>query len=309
MATVKQMRDYLRIATQMEADVYAAKVLVSKLSGKINNLNSVEYYTETDYMEDEIRNKYLEKKKKKFPFIVKFFIFQFVIGTIFLLLMFAMQNESGVLLPMIAGVVPIIVIVCIISVVKRKSAKENRKYANMAMNLQLKNSNEAKEHNEALLINYDRQLNDAMFVLNTAQENLYKLYSENILPGKYRNLVAVATMCQWLNDGRCTEIYGHGGLYDTYEYDLRLGQIVGKLDEISSKLDVVISNQNMLYDEVKRGNDIAEKTYMSVCNIEKNTERILTNSEAIKTNTDIMAMNSSYQSRLQEYMYYRSLYY
>lgn len=116
-------------------------------------------------------------------------------------------------------------------------------------------------------------------------------------------------MYQWLKDGRCTEIYGHGGLFDTYEYELRIGQIVSNLQSINNKLDLVIDNQYVLYDEIKRGNEIAENTYQSVKRIESNSDALVKNSEHIKKNTDIIAMNSQYQSRLMEYNYYRSLYY
>ena len=100
-------------------------------------------------------------------------------------------------------------------------------------------------------------------------------------------------MYQWLQYGICTEIYGHGGLFDRYDYELKFNRIIGTLDEINSKLDSVIENQRMLYDEIQRGNQIAEKTYQSVRNIENNTDRMSKDIKQIKINSNITAMNTA----------------
>lgn len=63
MVTINQMRDYLKIATAMESDVYTSKKLVNKLSGRINTLNSTNYYTEQNYLMDSIKTTSVEKRK------------------------------------------------------------------------------------------------------------------------------------------------------------------------------------------------------------------------------------------------------
>ena len=90
--------------------------------------------------------------------------------------------------------------------------------------------------------------------LQKAKTTLNEIYALNLLPSKYRSLSAVATLYEYLETGRCTVIQGHGGIYDTYEYDLKLGIIVSKLDEIIDRLDLIAENQRLLYAEMKEAN-------------------------------------------------------
>ena len=313
MTSVKQMRDYLRLATIMESDLYSSKQLVNKLSGRIKALSSTSYYTEQNYVQDSIKNMSYQKKKKHLPLGVRVFIVLCVLSCIIAFAVVAsttshketMQNVMlyGVSFGMWA------VIIGVFLFIRRKSAKEKVDENQLINQVKLKNSNELKMRNDLIIADYNVQLNEARKQLNTAQQNLNRLYSENILPAQYRNMIAVATMYQWLCSGRCTEIYGHGGLFDTYEYDKKMGMIISTLGEINDKLDTVISNQNELYNEVVRGNEIAEKTYQSVRNIENNTDRMVRDVSQIKVNSNITAMNTARSARMNEYMYYRSLYY
>lgn len=90
--------------------------------------------------------------------------------------------------------------------------------------------------------------------LEKAAKTLEEIYSMDVLPEKYRSLNAATTLYEYLNTGRCTCVQGHGGIYDTYEYDLKLGLIIGKLDVIIERLDEIANNQMMLYQELKTAN-------------------------------------------------------
>lgn len=314
MATLKQMYDYLKLANKFEEQKYISQIAINKLSSRINKLNSVRYYSENQYMADSAQSDTDRKNSSGLNILIKIYLLivvLFCIGALIVNFINGNIKDLAILYSPFfwAEVILFILILVFISVKKTKKAKKKHEANIQLMNHKLQNSKSEKLKNEALLNNYNFQLSQAKKVHMQIQSNLNKLYSEGILPARYQNFVAVATMYQWLRDGRCTQIYGHGGLFDTYEYDLRLGQIVGKLDEISRKLDTVIENQDVLYNEVRRGNEIAEKTYQSVCSIENNTDQIVKNTNQIKTNTNIIAMNSVAQRHYQEYMYYRSLYY
>ena len=86
--------------------------------------------------------------------------------------------------------------------------------------------------------------------LDDAKRVLKDMYAMNVLPEKYRSLNAVATLYEYLENGICTTVMGHGGIYDTYEYHIRMGIIIAKLDDILRKLDSIIDNQNYLYREI-----------------------------------------------------------
>ena len=71
------------------------------------------------------------------------------------------------------------------------------------------------------------------------RKHLKQLYGKNLLPPVYRNLVAVGTLYGYLINGRCTTIEGHGGIYDTYEYDVKLNTIICKLDDVLDNLESI----------------------------------------------------------------------
>ena len=102
-------------------------------------------------------------------------------------------------------------------------------------------------------------LSDIKESLNAAKKTLSEIYSLNVLPAKYRSFNAVATLYEYLENGVCTTVQGHGGIYDTYEYHLRLGDILAKLDDILKKLDSIANIQSFLYQEVCECNKKLDK--------------------------------------------------
>ena len=92
-----------------------------------------------------------------------------------------------------------------------------------------------------------------------AKKILSDIYAMNVLPEKYRSLNAVATLYEYLENGICTTVMGHGGIYDTYEYHIRMGIIIAKMDDILRKLDSIIDNQNYLYREICECNEKMSK--------------------------------------------------
>lgn len=96
-------------------------------------------------------------------------------------------------------------------------------------------------------------------LLQDARKTLDDIYAMDVLPEKYRSLNAVATLYEYLENGICTTVMGHGGIYDTYEYHLRLGDILAKLDDILKKLDSIANIQSFLYQEVCECNKKLDK--------------------------------------------------
>ncbi len=83
--------------------------------------------------------------------------------------------------------------------------------------------------------------------LGKAKSMKDKIYGLGLIPSRYTGIVPVATMYGYLVNGICTIIRGHGGVYERYENDIKLGFIIQNLVDINKKLDVVIKNQEKLY--------------------------------------------------------------
>lgn len=113
--------------------------------------------------------------------------------------------------------------------------------------------------------------------LQKAKKDLTNFYAENVLPAKYRSLNAVATLYEYLETGRCNTIQGHGGIYDTYENDLRLGLIIQNLVEMNNRLADIQANQRLLYQELQQANRTLSGINSSLNNIEKTNEEIAKN--------------------------------
>ncbi len=119
--------------------------------------------------------------------------------------------------------------------------------------------------------------NEICRALNTARDNLNRLYSENILPVKYRTFNAVATMYEYLETGRCNTIQGHGGIYDTYVKDLQMGLIISNLENIKSSLSRIEANQHLLYNELQQANSTLRTINSSLADIKVTNEQIARN--------------------------------
>jgi len=88
--------------------------------------------------------------------------------------------------------------------------------------------------------------------LTTISSLLNSLYDMDVLYPKYRNLVAVSSIAEYLDSGRCSEL---GDAYNIYEEERRLDRIIEKLDVVIYKLDQIKDMQYRLYVELVQVND------------------------------------------------------
>ena len=109
------------------------------------------------------------------------------------------------------------------------------------------------------LEHYDTQCTTLVDQYNAITNELAEHYSLGVLDESYCNFVAVGTLYSYIRKGMCDTVRGHGGIYDTYEYHVKINMIVTKLDQIIRKLDVIANNQQYLYYAIKEGNEISRQ--------------------------------------------------
>ncbi len=106
--------------------------------------------------------------------------------------------------------------------------------------------------------NIRQQGNNALYVIQDNKEklkqayrctvdNLTNTYAANIIYKKYQTVEACASIYDYLESERCYTLEGPYGAYNKYDDDLAKGIIIKKLEEISSKMDVIIENQEKAY--------------------------------------------------------------
>lgn len=336
MITVDKMQQYLKIAIEIESQLYALQTSKSRLNNEISKLNSVQYYDDIDcalneitYNQESVRDYIKENYTGFFKSLFKLKLFDSkIISIIAILILLGFISQIFIFaigMPivlfessepiMFAGsavlaVVVLAVIVLLLEFIYKKIISSGLKKdfnSNRFRHNRLREQSEALyAKNQRLIKGYNVQLNAVNNELQEINILRNEFYSENILPPQYRTLVAVSTMYPWLQYKRCTEIYGHGGLFDTYEYDLKLGTIIGNLQQLNAKMDIVIRNQQTLIQEVRRGNEIAGDILRHVESIENTQERIASDVSDIKTSSQITAMQSSRAAMYAEYEYYRN---
>jgi len=90
--------------------------------------------------------------------------------------------------------------------------------------------------------------------LNSLENALDEMYSMNIIFPKYRNLVAISAIYEYLASGRCSQLEGRDGAYNIYEMELRQNIVIGQLSTIINNLEMVKENQFTLYQEITKAN-------------------------------------------------------
>lgn len=121
--------------------------------------------------------------------------------------------------------------------------------------------------------------------ISQTSNTLSRLYSLNVVYPKYRNLVAIVTMHEYLQSGRCSELTGHEGAYNLYESESRQNRIISDLGRALSLLEQIRDSQAELYDAIQESNYVANRIY-------EQNESLLTSNSAIEKNTEIAAYTS-----------------
>lgn len=147
---------------------------------------------------------------------------------------------------------------------RKKSKNEWSRYNNLVQQ-RIAEQKRIDEVYEQEYLNYQLQVNehkektiDLMIphkdLLRDLENTLIKHYAQNVLFPKYRNMVAITTINEYLMSGRCYELEGPNGAYNLYEMELRQNIIVGQLSNIISGLEQIRNNQFSLYHELVKAN-------------------------------------------------------
>lgn len=105
----------------------------------------------------------------------------------------------------------------------------------------------------------DQLIAESKRKLTDTRQLLQKAYDKGLLYGKYRNFVAVCSICEYLESGRCSELSGPDGAYNLFEMEIRMNLVITQLNSVISKLDQIQANQVMLYDAISAGNQLTSQ--------------------------------------------------
>lgn len=129
---------------------------------------------------------------------------------------------------------------------------------------------ELQQHNHqytAIMDKHNSKLQD----LETALQRHYEL---NVIFPKYREIVAIASINEYLESGRCDKLEGANGAYNLYENELRQNIVIGQLSTIISNMEMIRSNQYSLYQELTKANNTIDEIISELRDIRSDTKLI-----------------------------------
>ena len=121
---------------------------------------------------------------------------------------------------------------------------------------QIEKWNESYEENR-------KYLQESLYSAKTVRD---RIYSQDTIYPKYRNLPALTSICEYLVTGRCAELTGPHGAYNLYEDEVRKDMVISQLSVVIENLESIKNNQYMLYEQVK---SIRQNTDTMVCELRK----------------------------------------
>ena len=165
--------------------------------------------------------------------------------------------------------------------------KEKRIYDSKVQNIK-KREEEAEIHNKNAAIARE-ELKPVISELNKnlteVKNKLQEYYGLDIIFGKYRGLVPVSMMYEYLASSRCSSLEGPDGAYNLYETEIRQNIIIVQLQTIISQLESIKQNQYCLYQQLKE--------------IEGNTKEMSNSLNKISSDVDRIKDISSYSASVQ----------
>ena len=198
-----------------------------------------------------------------------------------------------------------------ISELKTEYQKECQKWKddiNTYSELLLSPSDLAKKHFISDEIEKAKQVLNELIVVRD------KLYSTEIVFGKYHDLIALSSFYEYLISGRCDSLKGANGAYNIYENEIRANQVISQLSSVIESLEQIKSNQYMAYSQLKAINsslssisskmDTALSSLDSIKSSNETTaqymEKVAENTEVIAYNTEVSAFYSKKNAELTD---------
>ena len=120
-----------------------------------------------------------------------------------------------------------------------------------------------------------------------------QLYSCNVIFGKYRNPVALATFYEYLMAGRCTTLEGPTGAYNMYEGEIRANMVISQLSEVINNLEKIRENQFTIYSQLSSMNSELHQLNSTMVNAANELRDIKEHTAAISENTAVIAHNTA----------------
>ena len=300
---VNYVKQYLKYAIEFEKNVFVLSNAVWQAKQRLaiaqRNYENAEGNRKSLISQKNKYPSYFESEKKKLIDIIenkgerlkkiKIRGLIFLISVIFLIILLwtAIDIDSGVKLMLSVGILLLLFYLFLFLIWRfgfeingdreelTKARDELKLYTQKALdskieqfNVKINEAQSLVAQKKYLVVTTNNSFLELNKALQIAQDNLTSFYSVNVLHEKYRSLNAVTTLYEYLDTRKCNTIEGHGGIFDTYDYDLKLGLIIKNLVDIKNSLNRIEVNQLYLYREIQDANNSLREMTNSLIAIE-----------------------------------------
>lgn len=214
------------------------------------------------------------------------------------------NDEDGFFGWVCIGVGIALLIILLINLREWKSTRDHNKYVDMMNYGIVQKNRQIRKQNEQKIDFLKKQITKAEQNYSQTKNVLQNLYFYNVLHPKYRNLVAVCSIYEYYETGRCNALEGHEGAYNIYENELRLDRIIGQLNVVISKLDQIRNSQYELYCALVESNRNIREISAHLGNLEVSANDIVTSSAVSAYYSRIAAENTQALRWIETHRYY-----
>lgn len=268
-----EIREYLEHAKTLEVNRYTLNTTIDRLQSKINSLGIKNTFAKPESQKGDFSKAFLTT-------LILCVLFSFLIAIV---RMGIHDDDSYFIETMVIGGIWVSIPLALISGAFSYS-KKNKKREKAYLQL-IDDDNARVETEKKQILSLKEQQNELRTEVNKVENLIEKLYSANVIYPKYRELVPIVTMWEYIDSGRCTELLGANGAYNLYESESRQDIIISNLTQALSMLAQIRDNQYALYEAIQESNDIAERVY-------RQSERLIASNKNIERNSEIMSYNA-----------------
>lgn len=137
------------------------------------------------------------------------------------------------------------------------------------------------------------EIADVQEIINQLCDARAQLLSVGIIYPKYLDIVALTTISEYFETGRCATLVGPDGAYNLYESEIRANRIITQLDQVIASLETIKENQYKAYSvlsQISRDTaSISDKMTSAV----KSLSEISENTAAIKETNEQIAYSTA----------------
>ncbi len=307
----QELLDYVKEVKELEAAVYANEQMCREFPGKAKQKEP--HRPVLAGLEDETRpsrsipaaalRKRAEEEQSKGLALI-------IVGIVCLLIGIALIGVSASLNSFSFLIFLLCILFLVVGGVSIKNGATQRSSANLKADLEIareirflteidqiiERNNEKKSAYNAAMAEYTKKkdeydamrgsqlslLTEAGTALRTARDTLYQM---DVIYPKYRNIVAVSSIYEYLASGRCSRLDGPDGAYNLYEMELRQNIVIGQLSAISGNLEQIKNNQYTLYQDLLTAN---HQSFEMLSDISDSAKYSAYSSEATAKNTEAL---------------------